>query len=162
MDIDQQLRLLIDNAPDRAIAAVIKQAVAPVLRLLAGRMQHLEYFVLQGEDGAWVTTVLESRPRPGVEKTVIYAFSTAADAQASQLFSNLTTVVEPIPMTHILFQLFALDRVDSIVFLETPGNLLTGKEVQRSELQKLLNKQLEGVRQKLPKNPSQKIPPNLA
>ncbi|MGD2182035.1 hypothetical protein [Lusitaniella coriacea] len=162
MDIDQQLRLLIDNAPDGAIAAVIQRGVAPVLRLLAGRMQHLEYFVLLGSSGAWVTTVLNNRDRPTIEKTVIYAFSTVEDAKTSQRFSDMTVVVEPIPITHILFQLFALDRVDSIIFLETPGNLLTGQEIQRTELQKLVNKQLEGIRQTLPKNPSQKIPPNLA
>ncbi|MDB9446989.1 hypothetical protein PN447_11825, partial [Anabaena sp. CS-542/02] len=48
-----------------------------------------------------------------------------------------------VPVTHILFQLLALEPVDSIVFLETPGQTTHTVEIQRSELQNILQNQMQ-------------------
>jgi putative heme iron utilization protein len=59
-------------------------------------------------------------------------------------------------VTQILFQLVALKPVHSIVFIETPGNLTNTVEVRRSELEKLIQQQLQQFK-------AQKtVPPNIA
>ncbi|NJO18940.1 MAG: hypothetical protein HC838_01155, partial [Spirulinaceae cyanobacterium RM2_2_10] len=52
MNLNEQLQRLIDDAPeDGSMPILIEHAVVPVLRLLAQRLQHLEYYVLQSLDG---------------------------------------------------------------------------------------------------------------
>jgi hypothetical protein len=55
-----------------------------------------------------------------------------------------------------LFQLVALEPVDSIVFLETPGKTTHTVEIRRTDLEKLMQKQLR--QQRSPKQ----IPPDIA
>lgn len=157
MNLDEQIQLLIDNAPsDESTRGAIAQAVAPVLKALASRMQHLDYFVVRGRDRGWLMTTLSNRAWPEVEKKVIYAFSSDRDARAFQGNSQRDILVESLPVTHILFQIFALDRADSVVFMETPGNLSKGTEIRRSDLQQLVQKQLQKFQR------SRNIPPDLA
>ncbi|MDB9447492.1 hypothetical protein PN447_14445, partial [Anabaena sp. CS-542/02] len=61
-----------------------------------------------------------------------------------------------VPVTHILFQLLALEPVDSIVFLETPGQTTHTVEIQRSELQNILQNQMKQH------EISKQIPPDIA
>jgi hypothetical protein len=153
--LDQQLQRLIDDAPtgmDRAI----EKAVVPILKAFALQMQHLEYYVLQSSDGGWVLTTLRNRHRPDVEKNTIYAFSTHKDAREFTRTASAQTVPMPIALAQILFQLFALDRVDSIVFLETSGDLVNGTEVHRADLQKLVQQKLQDFRNQA------NLPPDLA
>jgi len=58
-----------------------------------------------------------------------------------------------IPVTHLLFQLFALEKVDSIIFLENAHTAQTGKEISRTQLKANIEKQLQKLAA---------IPPHLA
>lgn len=158
MKLNQQLQILIDEAPQQGVpVAVMEKAVAPVLKAFAAGLQHLEYYVLQSRDREWVVTTLSNIERPQQEKRVVYAFSTAKDAAYARRNSQLLVETASLPVTHLLFQLFALDGVDSIVFLETPGNLEKGVEIFRTSLQTTIQKQLQQS------TPSRKnIPSNLA
>ena len=71
--------------------------------------------------------------------------STGLDSQVTAL---------QVPVTHILFQLMALEPVDSILFLEVPGMGDNGVEIRRDQLQQLIQQQLQ-------QNQSQ-IPPDIA
>ncbi len=156
MDLNEQLQLLIDNAPqDGSTPAAIEQAVVPVLRLFAQRLQHLDYYVLQSLDGGWVLTTLSHREQPGVQKYAIYAFPTLADARAFQSESDPELMAAPLPVAHILFQIFALKQVDSILFMETPGNLNQGLEVKREDLQQLVQLQWQEL------NKQRNVPPDI-
>jgi non-ribosomal peptide synthetase component E (peptide arylation enzyme) len=158
MDLEQQLAILVNNAPqDGVTPRVIEQGVAPVLKVFAQQLQHLEYYVIQTLDQGWVLTTLSNRATPNLAKKVIYAFSTLKDAYNFQGKSNPEVIAVLIPVTHILFQLFAMKQVDSIVFMERPGDLSTGKEVLCSDLQKLVNHQLQQFQNSL-----SNIPSNLA
>jgi non-ribosomal peptide synthetase component E (peptide arylation enzyme) len=158
MDLEQQLQILVNNAPqDGVTPRVIEQGVTPVLKVFAQQLQHLEYYVIQTLDQGWVLTTLSNRATPNLAKKVIYAFSTLKDAHNFQGKSNPNVIAVLIPVTHILFQLFAMKQVDSIVFMEVPGDLATGKEVLCSDLQKLVNHQLQQFQNRL-----NYIPPNLA
>lgn len=162
MNLDQQIQLLIKNAPpDGVTPKVMEEAIAPILKLFASQLQHLEYHVLQTFDQGWVLTTLSNRAQPEVEKKVIYAFPTLKDAADFQGASDPQILALPVPVTHILFQMFALDQVNSTVFFEIPGNLTNGTEVHRADLQNLVQMQLQQFRSSLQDN-SDNLPPDIA
>lgn len=161
MDLDQQIQVLIDNAPQDGTTPKAIAAIAPVLKLLAGQLRHLEYHILQTPDEAWVMTTLSNRAQPDLEKNVIYAFSTLKDAADFQAVSDPQILALPVPVTHILFQLLALETVTSIVFFDTPNNLVTGTEVRRDDLQKLIQTQLQHS-QFVPRSYPSNLPPDIA
>jgi hypothetical protein len=161
MDLEQQLQALIDNAPPDGTTPKIVEAIAPALKLLASQLQQLEYYILQTLDEGWVLTTLSNRTQPNVQKNVIYAFSTLKDAADFQAISDPQIVALPVPVTHILFQMLALDSVTSTVFFDTPGNLTAGTEVRRDDLQTLIQTQLRQS-QFVPRSYPSNLPPDIA
>lgn len=149
MDLQQQVQALIDEAPtDGGMPAAIR-IIAPLLHDLAEqRLQHEQYYVLQNLQGNWQLTTLQHRQRPGLEKTVVYAFANLQDATRSSRSAELVAL--PIPVIPLLFQLLALEPVDSLLFLETAGDLDRGEELTRQELQQLVQ---EALRQNQPSPP---------
>lgn len=161
MDIDRQIQVLIDEAPQDGVTSQVVATVAPVLLLLAGRLRHLQYYILQNLTQEWVVTTLSDRANPKVTKRVIYAFPTLKDVSAVAVSEQDPQIVAaPLPVTHILFQLFALETVDSIIFFDTPGDLNKGTEIQRGELQKLIKSQIQP--RSTPASPFNRIPPDIA
>ena len=157
MDLEAQIQLLIDNAPRDGITPNLIAAIAPALRTIAQKLRHSQYYILQNSESSWVLTTLSNRANPGLEKRVIYAFPTIQDVSLispagldPQMLAKIT------PVTHILFQMVALEPVDSIVFLETPGKTTHTVEVRRTKLEKLIQQQLR--QQRSPKQ----IPPDIA
>lgn len=161
MDIEKQLQLLIERSPDDGMTVkIIEKAVVPTLRAFAEQLKQLEYYVVQTLERGWVLTTLSNHTRAGVEKKVIYAFASLKDASGFQDTSDPNLIAIALPVTHVLFQLFALKEVESIVFMETPGDLSAGKEVRRSDLQKLVEIQWQDWQKSSSK--SRNIPPDLA
>jgi hypothetical protein len=176
MDLNKQIQVLIDDAPQDGVTPQIVAAIAPGLKLLAAKLRHLQYYILQsleenyaanvaeaGESpAAWVVTTLSDRANPKITKQVIYAFPSLKDASALSLAELEPQVVaQAIPVANILFQLFALETVDSIIFFETPGDLNTGIEIRRADLQSLIQFQLQQNFSEPSIRPSQ-IPPDIA
>ncbi len=157
MDLEAQIQLLIDNAPRDGITPNLIAAIAPGLRAIAQKLRHSQYYILQNSEASWVLTTLSNLTNPGLEKRVVYAFPTIQDVSLispagldPQMLAKIT------PVTHILFQLVALEPVDSIIFLETPGKTTHTVEIGRTDLEKLMQKQLR--QQRSPKQ----IPPDIA
>lgn len=152
MTLEQQLQTIIDDAANHGIpSAVVEQAIAPILKSFAQQLQHLEYYVLQNLDEDWVlTTITNSQLQQ--EKTVIYAFISVQDA-AIQGTANPNLIAMPISVVQLLFRLFSLEQVDSIIFLENSPNLNHGVEIKRDRLSQLIQQQIQQL---------VKIPPNLA
>lgn len=161
MDLEQQIQVLIDSAPQDGTTPKLVEVIAPVLKLLASQLRHLEYYILQTLDEGWVVTTLSNRTQPEVEKNVIYAFSTVKDAADFQSVSDPQILALPIPVTHILFQMLALETVTSTVFFDTPGNLTTGTEVRRDDLQNLISTQLQNSKF-APRSYPSNLPPDIA
>ncbi len=160
MDLDQQLQILINHAPKDGATPQLMQAIAPVLKLLAGQLRHPQYYIRQGLNQNWLTTTLSNRLQPDMEKNVIYAFPTHKDAiSSSQVPKSFQVIAVPVPVTHILFQLVAMPDIHSLVFFETPENLATGTEVRREDLQNLIQTQLQQLSN--PKYKSTQIPPDI-
>jgi hypothetical protein len=139
----------------------MQEAIIPVLKRLASQLKHLTYYVLQTREGDWLVTTLLHREEARPEKKVVYGFATRQDAARAGKTSSLPVKSVPIPATHLLFQLFALEGVDSLILLEIPGNLEQGKEIGRSPLQEIIQQQLKQLSpSRLPQPKA--IPPNLA
>lgn len=49
----------------------------------------------------------------------------------------------PVPVTHILFQMLAMDGVDSTIFFEVPEDSSIGTEIQRQDLNHLIQVHLQ-------------------
>ncbi len=160
MDLDQQIQVLINNAPQDGITPGVMTAIAPVLKLLATQLKHPDYYVFQSLDQNWVMTTLSNRAQPEVEKNVVYAFATLKDAASFQTMPDPQLIALQVPATHILFQLFAMETVDSMVFFDQPGNLAAGIEVRRQDLQNLIQTQLQHP-QAVPR-PNSSISPDIA
>lgn len=160
MDLDRQIQSLIEQAPQDGTTPTVIAAIAPLLKVLAEQLKHPEYYVMQTVDGRWVMTTLSSTTQSQLEKTTIYAFPTLKDA-ANTPYSRQDPQVMAMPVgtIQILFQLLAMDGVDSIVFFQTPGDSSAGTEVQRTEVQTLIETQLQKL---YPEPRRSKIPPNIA
>ena len=160
MDLDEQIQVLIDNAPQDGITPRLVAAIAPGLKLLAGSLRHSQYYILQSLEQDWVLTTLSNRANPDVEKRVIYAFPTLKDvAGVSAAELDPQVIAVPIPVTHILFQMLALETVDSIVFFERPG-VTTGVEIRREDLQNLIHHLKQNP--SAPSAPASQLPPDIA
>ncbi|MEL6137831.1 MAG: hypothetical protein AAFQ61_08645 [Cyanobacteria bacterium J06626_23] len=144
MDIEQQIQVLIEESPDPTTAMAIR-AVAPLLTELAQQLKHIEYYILQNLDQRWMTTTLGSRSTPDVQKRVVYAYPSlpAATLAAAKLGQQADPGLSaaPYPVTHLLFQLLSLKRVDSFIFLEESGQ--QGQEIRRQDLATALKMQLK-------------------
>ncbi len=161
MNLAQQIQVLINNAPQDGNTPQVVEAIAPVLKQLASGLQHYEYYILQSIERGWVMTTLSNRTQPETEKKVIYAFPTLKDAAAFQVMPSPELSALPVPVTHILFQLLAIEVVDSIVFFETPGNLDFGTEVRREDVKSVIQTQLQNYRAAPLPHPSN-LPPDIA
>ena len=144
MELEQQLQILVDDAANYGIAPlVIEKAIAPVLNLFAQQLKHLEYYLLQNLDEQWVLFTISDRQQIKSDQTVIYAFPTLQDAANFQGSKDPNILATPVPVTHILFQLLALEPVNSVIFLEQPGNLNAGTQIERDKLQSLIQQQIQ-------------------
>jgi putative heme iron utilization protein len=161
MDLEQQIQVLIENAPQDGTTPKIVEAIAPVLTLIANQLRHSDYHILQTLDQGWVVTTLSNRAQPDVEKNVIYAFPTLKDATDFQSVADPQIIVATVPVTHILFQMLAIDTITSIVFFNTPGNLTAGTEVRRDDLQQLIQIQLQQTHS-TPRSYPSNLPPDIA
>jgi hypothetical protein len=161
MDLERQIQVLVDNAPKDGTTPKAIEAIAPVLTLVASQLQHLDYYILQTLDQGWVLTTLSNRAQPEIEKNVIYGFPTLKDAADFQSVSDPEVLAVTVPVTHILFQMLAIETVTSIVFFDTPGNLTAGIEVRRDNLQQLIQTQLQQIRS-VPRSYPNNLPPDMA
>ena len=159
MYLDEQIQSLIDEAPQYGVPEVVMaKAVTPTLKSFASQLQHSRYYVLHDQNRSWLVTTLSNRKNPQEEKRVIYAFSTRKDAVTSQGTTHADLRIVSIPVIHLLFQLFAVESIDSLIFQEVSGHQDEQKEIQRAKLQNMIQQQLRRLTAKTP----DPIPPNLA
>ena len=144
MDLDQQLQILIDDAPNYGIPAlVIEKAIAPILKTIAEQLQFTEYYILQNDTEDWVMFSSKNDPQQDFSKTIIYAFTAYQDAIGFNQKPDEKIVAIPIPTTHILFRLFSAKKIDSIIFFNEVGNVHQGIDLRREDLQNLIQQQLQ-------------------
>jgi hypothetical protein len=158
MDLDQQIQVLIEQAPQDGTTPRLVEAIAPILKQVAGRLRHPQYYVLQTLNQSWIVTTLNQRSQPGVEKNVVYAFSTLKDvASGPYQLQDPDVLALPMPIAHILFYFISMPSLDSMIFFDTPGNVDIGAEILREELTTLI----QGHMQQLA-TPNNNLPPDVA
>lgn len=150
MDIDQQLQILLEEAPQYGIDPNQMQIIAAILKALASRLQHLHYYILQNLDQNWVMTTLKHRTEAQRTKNVVYAYPSLEAVKASVATSDLQIVALPLPVTQILFQLLALEPIDSIIFYETANPDQAGIEISRQTLRSAIEQHVRGRNSTLP------------
>ena len=158
MNIDQQIQELIDDAPQDGSTPTLVATIAPVLKILASQLRHTQYYIVQTLDQNWAITALENRAQPGLEKNVIYAFATLKDVSAGPYpMHDPQMIALPIPVTHILFQMLAMEMIYSVIFFDAPGNTAAGTEIQREQFSELIESHLLESQQ-----PKSALPPDFA
>ncbi len=161
--LDQQLQVLINQAPQDGQTPQIVRAIAPALKILGSKLQHPEYYILQTPDGRWVVTTLSHRRQPNTQKQVIYAFPDPDDAKSGSWMAQGTdAIARAIPVTHILFQTISIDTVDSLVFFERSGDIANGIEVSRDKIQSCIQAELTNKLNAPRNSPSSQIDRDLA
>ena len=106
MDLEAQIQLLIDNAPQDGVTPQVMVSIAPVLIAIAQKLNRYQYFILQNSEKDWVVTTLSNRANPGIEKQVIYAFPTIQDVSLiSDAGRDPHLLPTPMDVIQILFQL---------------------------------------------------------
>jgi hypothetical protein len=158
IDLDSQIQALIDDAPQDGTTPQLVSAIAPVLKAFAESLRHPQYYILQTLEEDWILTTIQHQTDAALEKTVLYAYPTLKDAAAGSTNPRDPQFMAlPVSTIPILFQLTSLEFVDSVVFFEFPGDPNQGVEIQRQELQKAIQLQLQQKFQAV-----SVIPPNLA
>ena len=144
MELEQQLQVLIDEAAQYSIApTIMQQAIAPGFARVAQQLAHLEYYVLQNLSEDWVISVISDGKG---EKKVIYAFTTVRDARNFNSDQKSEIIAISLPVVQILFRLFSVQQIDSIIFFEQSGNTSGGVELKRRDLQNFLQQQLQQLK----------------
>ncbi|MCS6812228.1 MAG: hypothetical protein NZ772_01450 [Cyanobacteria bacterium] len=139
MNLEQQQQDLIAQAATYGVPTEAMRTIVATLTKAADQFRHQLYYIPQSLDNEWVVTTLSHRERPTQEKQVVYAFADLNDVTVKALGSDdLQLVARPMPLLHILFQMFALPTIDSVIFMDTPGNIATGIEVPRADIQSLI------------------------
>ncbi|MGF1519515.1 MAG: hypothetical protein ACFCVB_17170 [Nodosilinea sp.] len=157
MDLDAQVASLQQNAPNDGVTGNAITTVAPILKAIAGQLKHDQYYVLQTLEQGWMMTTLSNRTQPNTQKNIVYAYPTLQAAAASQSANKDPQVMAlPVPVVHILFQLLAMQPIDSLIFFETPGKAGQGVEIRRQDMQALIQAQLQQSQ------PGSAIPPDMA
>jgi hypothetical protein len=156
MNLEQQLEIIIKDAPKYGIPSVImQQGVIPILRSFAEQLQEAEYYILQTSQQELLLNTLTNIAQPNLEKKVIYAFATLTDAMNFSQKSEQKVYPKPIFLGELLFQLFALKPADSLIFIEQSNRQI---EISREKLQDLVAINLKTIF----KQTNNQIPPNFA
>lgn len=159
MTLDEQINALIREAPTDDGMPALVSAISPVLKAFAEQLRYSEYYVLQNLNEQWLSTTLH---QPGdsepILKTVIYVYGSLKDASANYGGTRDSELMAlPVPVIDILFRLYGMEGVDSVLFFDVPGNFNQRIEVYRSVLQDAIQKHLADV---FPPNPT--LPPDIA
>lgn len=144
MDLQAQVQSLIDDAPQDGITPQLVAAIAPALTQIAKKLRFPQYYILQNPDYNWVLTTLSNRSNPKLQKQVIYAYPTLQDVSTtSGVGLDPQMIAAPIGVIEILFQIVALEPVDSIIFFDTPGTTANAVEIERSQVQIMIERSLQ-------------------
>jgi hypothetical protein len=144
MKLEQQFQNLINEAPQYGVPAEIMElGVVPILKLYAEQLAHQQYYLRQTLNDNLLMTILTSKDNPEIEKKVVYAFPSVKDAAQFQDNQDPEIVAKAFPTGQILFQMFNMKEVDSVVFIEQPNDLKQTKEINCKDFQNAIQQQLK-------------------
>ncbi len=148
MTLNQQLQNLVEEAPNYGVPAIIMEnGVIPVISAFAQQLNYSQYYLRQTLDSNLLLTILASKQNPEVEKKVIYAFPTIQDAKdfPDSTINESEIMAQQLPITQILFQMFTMKGVDSIIFLDLPNDYQQSQEIYCHKLQSAIKQNLSNL-----------------
>jgi hypothetical protein len=144
MNLDRQIQVLIDDAPDLESQMSVA-AIAPVLQELAATLPLTEYYICQSPAGEWEISTLRHRQQPNLEIQAIYAFAKIEDIAKVNRGELKSASAAKTPIVQLLFQMLAIPTLDRLIFFNNSQNLDRGQEIHRSQLMKLIADRFESI-----------------
>jgi hypothetical protein len=144
MNLDRQIQVLIEDAPDIASQMSVA-AIAPVLQELAATLPSTEYYVCQSRAGEWEISTLRHRQQPNLEIQAIYAFAQIEDIASVNRGELKSESAAKIPIVQLLFQMLAIPTLDRLIFFNNSQRLDRGQEIHRSQLLSLIADRLKSI-----------------
>ncbi len=146
MNLDQQLQILINEAPNYGVPSpIMEYGVVPVLKTYAQQLDYQHYYLRQTNENNLVVTILSDQENVSVEKKVIYAFPSVNDAShfPDAKIDDSNIVAEEICIGQILFQMFTMKEIDSVIFVDKPEKYEESKEIYCDKLQQAIQANLK-------------------
>ncbi|PZU96165.1 MAG: hypothetical protein DCE90_10505 [Pseudanabaena sp.] len=141
--LDHQVSLLVQSTPDQETASAVS-LIASVLKAIAQKLKHTEYFVIQDIEGGWLLTPLSNHENPELEKVTIYAYCDSTPANIDRLKLNDENLeCAQYNVIEMLFRLIGMKQVDSIVFFDRLTDTQRGIEIGRTDIEELCEKQIK-------------------
>jgi hypothetical protein len=161
MNLDEQIKRLIDGAPDAESRTSVME-IAPILQQVAESLPQTTYYICQSQQGESVITTLRHNRQPNLEIKVIYAFTKTEDISRFDGGSLATESAVEVPVIQLLFYLLAFPEIDRVIFLNNSQNLDIGKEISRQSLEDSIF-QGKGFanEQRLQQAPKSQLPPDV-
>jgi hypothetical protein len=153
MNLDEQVKKLIDGAPDVESRKSVKE-IAPILQQAAETLPQTTYYICQSQQGESMITTLRHHRQPELEIKVIYAFLNTEDIARFDRGSLVNEAAVEVPVIQLLFYLLAFPEIDRLVFLNNSQNLDLGKEISRQSLE-------DSIEQRLQQPPKSQLPPDV-
>jgi hypothetical protein len=147
MNIDQQIQQLIEQAPQYGAMVEEIELVAPIFQVFANRLQHPQYYILQNLEQNWVFTTLQHRTQAELTKNVVYAYPSLEAVKTGVATLDPDIIALPVSVVQLLFQLLAMEPVDSIIFLDD-NQPNRGAEVSRQDLRQAIAEHVQWVQQR--------------
>jgi hypothetical protein len=144
MNLDRQIRVLIDDAPDLESQMSVA-AIAPVLQQVAATLPLTEYHLCQSLAGEWEISTLRHLQQADLEIQVIYAFAKIEDIATVNREKFRPELVVKIPIVQLLFQMLATPELDRVIFFNNSQLLDRGQEVVRAELLELIAESFRSI-----------------
>jgi hypothetical protein len=144
MNLDRQIQVLIDDAPDTESQMSVA-AIAPVLQELAATLPLTEYYICQSPAGEWEISTLRHRQQPNLEIQAIYAFAKIEDIAKVNRGELKSTSAAKVPIIQLLFQMLAIPALDRVIFFNNSQRLDRGQEIFRSQLLGLIEDRLKPI-----------------
>ncbi len=152
MDLDRQVQILIENAPDIQSQLSVA-AIAPVLQQVAATLGHSEYYICQSQRGEWLISTLRDRQHREIQ--AVYAFGQVPDLRKSFAPIIGAELTVQINIIQLLFEVLATPEIDRIIFVDRGNQLNQGREVARLQLEALITERLRSM------DTAPSLPPDL-
>jgi hypothetical protein len=140
MNLNEQIQQLIQDAPDLESQMSVA-AIAPVLQEVAATFSQTAYYIPTSQDGSWEIVTLRHRHEPNREIRAIYAFAKIEDLENE----STSTSIAQVAIVQLLFQLLATPQIDRVICFDNSHQLDRGKEILRSQLEKLIADRIQSM-----------------
>jgi hypothetical protein len=138
MNLDTQLQLLIDGAPD-AESRMSVIAIGSILKQIAETFGHEDYFICQSAAGDWSITTMRHKDRSD-EIQVLYAYS-----KPELVPIEGDDIAFRMPIIRLLFEVLAIPAIDRVFFVHNSDESKGLRTIGREDLERSISEHLQKI-----------------